>query len=248
MTRRVLVSLSLIFALAVSVACGGAATPAGAPQPTHAPERTSEPAATEQEEIIPEFPATAVPAPAITEPRAVELEWPATVRLGNSDLIRLALVYRPEGYLTPTAEIGGHTTSGTPVDIPNLYDTHTVQAVARLASVGFEIDRPDDWGQTLRPGETLRWQWTIAPKQTGEQFVTLVLALRFTPKAGGETLEREILNRALRINAATVLGFSAPVAGWFGGAGALVGAVLGFPFMDKIFEWGWARLRKKKTT
>jgi hypothetical protein len=71
--------------------------------------------------------------------------------------------------------------------------------------------------------------------------------LRFVPKAGGDPLEREILNRALAIHAVTVLGFSAPAAQWFGGLGAFVGAVMGFPFVDKLLEWAWARLRKKKT-
>ena len=249
MKRLFYCCLALALALA---ACGGAASaPAGGAQLTRRPEATAPPAVSGSA-VPTAFPATAAPSPvpAIAEPRAIELEWPASVRMGNSDLIRLALVYRADGYLTPTAEVGGHTTSGTPIEIPNLYDTHTVLAVARLASVGFEIDRPDDWEQTLQPGESLRWQWTIAPKQSGAQVATLVLRLRFVPKDGGEPLEREILNRALSIHAVTVLGFSAPAAQWFGGVGAFVGAVMGFPFLDKVLAWSWARvgprLRKKK--
>jgi hypothetical protein len=188
----------------------------------------------------------ATPAPAIAEARAVELEWPLSLRVGDSDFIRLSLVARADGYVTPTAEAGDHSTSGTPIEIPNLYDTHTIQAIARLDSVGLEIDHAGDWEQPLLPGAPLRWQWTITPRQSGRQVATLTLHLRFTPKAGGEFLQREIWNRTLTINTNTVLGFSGPLAQVVGGAGTVVGSVLGFPFMDNVLVWLWRRIRGKK--
>ncbi|MBL8055487.1 MAG: hypothetical protein JNK29_02250 [Anaerolineales bacterium] len=184
-------------------------------------------------------------APAITEARAVEVEWPVSVRVGNSDLIRLALVTRPDGYLTPTAEVPGSQTSGTVVEIPNLYDTHTVTAVARLDAAGFEIDRPGEWPQELQPGEPLRWQWTIRAKEAGRQVVVITLRLRFEPKAGGAAREREVFNRALTVKADTVLGLSGQAAQILGGFGSLVGTVLGFPFLDKILAAVWSRVRPK---
>jgi hypothetical protein len=207
-----------------------AASEGGAPSATLAPQPTA---------VAP----AASPAPAIAEARAVEMEWPVSVRLGNSDLIRLALVTRADDYLTPTAEVPGSQTSGTPVEIPDLYDTHTVTAIARLDAAGFDLDRPGDWSQELLPGEPLRWQWTIRAREAGRQVAVITLRLRFEPKAGGAAREREIYNRALTVNAETVLGLSGPAAQILGGAGSLIGTVLGFPFLDKILASVWGRLR-----
>jgi hypothetical protein len=43
-----------------------------------------------------------------------------------------------------------------------------------------------------------------------------------------------------------VLGFSGPLAQVVGGAGTVVGSVLGFPFMDNVLVWLWRRIRGKK--
>lgn len=185
------------------------------------------------------------PAPAISEARAVEVEWPVSVRTGNSDLIRLGLVTRAEDYLTPTAEVPGSQTGGTPVEIPDLYATHIITVIARLDAAGFEIDRPGDWAQELAPGEPLRWQWTIRAKDAGRQVAVVTLRLRFEPKAGGAAREREIYNRTLTVNTDTVLGLSGPAAQLLGGAGSVIGTVLGFPFLDKLLAALWSRLRPK---
>lgn len=239
--RRLAAGLALAGLLA---ACAPAASSppttsdGGAISVTAAPEATAPPQPTAGGVVL-------SPVPAISEARAVEVEWPVTVHAGNSDLIRLALVTRPDGYLTPTAEIPGSQTSGTPVEIPDLYATHTVTAIARLDAAGFAIDRPGDWAQELVPGEPLRWQWTIQAKEAGQQVAVLTLRLRFEPKAGGAAREREIYNRAVTISTNTVLGLSGPAAQLLGGAGSVIGTVLGFPFLDKILATLWSRLRPK---
>ncbi len=245
--KRLAVCLTLALA---AVACG-----AGAPPQASENEFTSVPGGLPTQgarptQDGPERPGSVngepTPAPAITEARAVEVEWPVTVRAGNSDLIRLSLVARDDGYLTPTAEFEGSETSATPIEIPNLYDTHTVRAIARLDSVGLTIDRPGDWEQTLQAGQPLRWQWTVRAPEAGRQIATLTLRLRFEPRAGGAALEQEIYNRALTVESQTVFGFPGPVAQWAGGLGSVVGAVLGFPFVDKIIEVVWSRLFSRR--
>jgi hypothetical protein len=238
---RIRIAVVLFLVALVLTACAGAAAPL--PEPTSAPaEGGVAPSPT------PFAPATQgpslqeTPPPAITEARAVELEWPLSVRVGDSDFIRLALVAREDGYVTPTAEADDHATSGSPIAIPDLYDTHFVLAVARLDSVGLAVDRAGDWEQPLLPGESPRWQWTITPRQSGRQVATLTLHLRFTPKAGGDSAQREVWHRTLTINTNTVLGLSGPLAQVVGGTGAVVGSVLGFPFMDKVLGWIWNRL------
>ena len=209
---------------------GGVAEPTFEPLPTFAP--------------APEQPPTLAPRP--PESRAVELDYPLTLRVGDSDVIRLALVVAPDGsYLTPTAESEGHTTTGEPVEIPNLYDTHTLVAVARLDSVGLNIDRPGDWEQPLLPGENVTWRWTISAEEPGRQRANLIIHLRFIPKAGGDMPQKELWARTLTLQATDVFGLPPVVAKGLGVFGSVIGAVLSFPFAEKFYGWLWGKIREK---
>src|SRR5512140_1324110 len=73
-------------------------------------------------------PALPAPPPAIPEPRRVTLEYPPHIRQGDSDVVRLTLEVDSLGNVTPTAETQGNTLKGQTVQIPNLYETHTVIA------------------------------------------------------------------------------------------------------------------------
>ncbi|MBI3360998.1 MAG: hypothetical protein HY023_07795 [Chloroflexi bacterium] len=241
----------LIAVAVVLSACGSAATPL---QPL-APSATQAPAATQlsftpapTQESIPTPLAFATAAPAITEERFVEIEWPPAIRVGDSDFIRLSLVPDAEGSLTPTAETAGHQTQGEPITIPNLYDTHNVLAVAELSGVGFEIDRPGEISQTLLPAERVQWQWIIAPKTAGSHTLTLALKLQFVPKAGGPTSERSVWARLLKVEGRTVLGLSGRMADLLGVVGTISGGLLGFPFADRVYAWLWRRLFPKRMT
>ncbi|MEK7323686.1 MAG: hypothetical protein AAB217_00335 [Chloroflexota bacterium] len=212
---------------------GGVAEPTFEALPTFAP----------TQEVAPS------PAPRPPEARAVELDYPLILRLGDSDVIRLALVIAPDGsYLTPTAESEGHTTTGEPVEIPNLYDTHTLVVVARLDSVGLNIDRPGDWEQPLLPGENVAWRWTISAAEPGRQRANLIIHLRFIPKAGGEMSQKELWARTLTLQATDVFGLPPVVAKGLGVFGSVIGAVLSFPFAEKFYGWLWGKIRRKPAT
>ena len=209
--------------------------PAETPQPTIVPLATATASS-----IAP----TSMPRP--PESRAVEVEYPIKLRVGDSDVVRLALVISTDGaYLTPTAESEGAAVIGEPVKIPNLYDTHTLTAIARLDSAGLSIDRSGDWEQPVLPGENVTWRWTIAADDPGRQRANLIIYLRFVPKSDGEILEKELWARTLTIEATTVFGLSGPAAQAFGAVGGIVGFVLGFPFADDVLRWLWKKITKK---
>src|SRR5688572_24610360 len=52
------------------------------------------------------------PQPALPERRRLTLEYPPKIRAGDSDVVRLTLEVDDLGNLTPTAQIGGNTTTG----------------------------------------------------------------------------------------------------------------------------------------
>jgi len=113
--RRLLLILSglALFAL-VLAACSPAPTSVpiqtGAPQPTTAPFPTQAPAATLPPEVTATQPSAPTPIPtqaaptatAVLESRVVELEWPPQMRLGDSDVVRLALLPSLDGYTVTT--------------------------------------------------------------------------------------------------------------------------------------------------
>ncbi len=215
------------------------ATPAAVgtsvPRPTAAPP-TSLP--TSRPTLLPTSP---VPSPtAVTEAHVVELEWPPRMRLGDSDLVRLALIPYKDGYVV-TTEFPEHQTMTTTVAVarPGGYD---VSAVARLDGTGFDLAPTGEQMQGLPVDTPITWRWTLTPRSAGRQRLSLTLTLRWTPQAGNPNPLREtrIYSRPLEIQVASFLGLTVGQAAASGLAGLVVGGTMGLPLM----VWLWQPRRK----
>ena len=136
------------------------------------PTKASQPEEPQSTRIRPTQPpaAAATAAPVKPEPiiedRAVELEWPDRMRLGDSDVIRLSLVPVKDGYVA-RAEFPDHAlqTREVPVPRPNGYELY---ALAQLDGVGFEIDPRGEQERFVPEDEEVAWRWTLAPRNPGE--------------------------------------------------------------------------------
>lgn len=172
--------------------------------------------------------------PAIPEPRLLSLEWPARLRVGDSDTIRLALEVDESGSITPTALIEGHETRGERVYIPNLYDTHTVMVEARLDIAGLTYTPTSEVIESLLPGQNVKFFWSVKPQEVGRYRGTIWLHLHFIPKEPDGQEERLALSAQLiEIEAVNFLGLgggTARVTGWLGAA---LGSILS---LDKLFD------------
>ncbi|MBN2146679.1 MAG: hypothetical protein JW726_04790 [Anaerolineales bacterium] len=252
---RLLLALALI-ALS-GLACGGGsgdveATPTGAPPPVGEPTQISPPDEfpTEAPEALPtptrEAIATSTPGSpvaAIPEKRRLTLEWPPTIRAGDSDVVVLMLEMDEDGSLTPTAMIEGHETYGEAVTIPNLYETHQVMAEARLDIAGLTISPGEVIAQALLPGETVRFFWSVKAAEVGDYRGTVWLKLRFIPLDGGPEQERMLTAQLIEIKSVNLLGLGGTPARILGGAGALAGGLIG---ADDVVKWAWGRWKKRK--
>jgi len=227
------------------LACGfgAGAPPAEAPLPTQA---AVAPAPT-SEGIIPSTGGAEEPTalPAIPERRRVTLEFPAKIRAGDSDIIRLTLEVDDLGNVTPTAQFEGNVVTGEVIEIPNLYETHRVIAEARFDVAGLEVSPPDLISQTLSPGQSLNFYWSVRPQEPGIYRGTVWLYLRFVEKVSGEESRRAVSVQPVEIEAVNVLGLPANLVRTAGGVGSLVGAVIGFPFFEDILKFLFGLLRKK---
>jgi hypothetical protein len=123
------------------------------------------------------------------EARVVELEWPASLRLGDSDIVRLALIPSGEGY-TVSTEFPEHQTQTQNLQVsrPGGYDLF---AIARLDGVGFNISPSGDQEQFLSVGEPASWRWTLSPRSHGQQRLAVTLSLLWRPQPGTDGVPRQ---------------------------------------------------------
>jgi len=183
-------------------------------------EEVSEPESTQPLPTPAPTPTTQLPTP-IVEARIVELEWPPELRLGDSDVLRLALIPSQDGYTVQT-EFPDHQVDTQPIQVqrPGGYDLF---AVARLDGVGFEIAPAGEQVQFLPPGEMASWSWSLRARAVGRQRLSVVMLLRWEPVGPGALRESVVFSRGLDIRIRSFFGLSRGQAM----AGGLVGLLLG---------------------
>lgn len=183
-----------------------------------------------------------LPPPMIQEARYLTLEWPPKVRVGDGDTVRLTLEMDTQGNLTPTAEVEGHQVSGEVVFVPDLYDTHSVLAEASLALAGIEVSPDMPYSQSLLPGGSVSFYWSIRPPEVGSYAGTVWLKLRFLPLAGGAPSERTIAAQRIEIEAVNLLGMGGKPARILGVVGAVLGSLLG---LEDLLSLGGKFMRNR---
>ncbi len=183
------------------------------------------------------------PQPAIPEWRRLTLEYPRSIRAGDSDVIRLTLEVDTLGGAIPTAEVKGNSVIGGDVRIPNLYQTHNVIAEADLDLAGVDFQPSGPISEPLLQGDSVAFRWSVHPTEPGTYRGTAWLFLIFTDKVTGEQSRTAISAQPMQIEATTLFGLGGDASRIAGGLGAVGGGVLGFPFADDLIKWLWARLR-----
>ena len=253
---RLIPLLAALMLIAASLACSQSQSAAPAPTsvaeyPTaveapgdgqsESPTETSPHPTPEGPGVIP----TTIPAqPAIPERRRLTLDYPPRIRAGDSDIVRLTLEVDDQGNITPTASVEGNVVTGGVVEIPNLYETHTVIAQARLDLAGVEISPPGETSAQLVPGQTVSFFWSVSPREAGTFRGTLWLHLRFVDKVSGEESQRPISAQTVEIQGTNFIGLSGNAARTAGVIGSVAGTVIGFPFLEDILKLLWKRRKR----
>ncbi len=184
--------------------------------------------------------------PAIPERRYLVLEFPPKIRAGDSDIVRLTLNMDDAGNITPTAVIEGNVVSGEVIEIPNLYETHHVVVEASFDIAGVDVAPPGLSSQTLSPGQSVMFFWSIRPQEVGTYRGTVWLFLRFVDKVSGEESRRAVSAQIVEIDAVNLFGVPAGVVRTVGGVGSVVGGIVGFPFFEDIVKFLFKRRKKMK--
>jgi hypothetical protein len=148
------------------------------------------------------------------------------MRLGDSDLVRLALIPSIEGY-TVTAEFEGSQTVTQTMNVerPPGFD---LTAVSRLDGIGFDIQPATSQRRALPAGESVTFHWSISPRQAGQQRLSVQVALLWTPVSGNDLTPREsqVFAKGLTVQVSSVLGMTTAQASSVGVIGLALGAGL----------------------
>ena len=239
MSRKIfsrLIFFLLIMMLAI-LACSGLGA---APPSSSAINTQIAPLSTSQSPIV------ITAQPAIPERRYLALEYPPRIRAGDSDIVRLTLNMDDSGNITPTAVIEGNVVTGEVIEIPNLYETHHVVVEARFDIAGIQVAPPGLSSQTLSPGQSVMFFWSIRPQEVGTYRGTVWLFLRFVDKVSQEESRRAVSAQMVEIEAVNLFGVPAGGVRTVGGVGSVVGAVVGFPFFEDIVKFLFRKSRRQK--
>lgn len=161
-------------------------------------------------------------------PGQLTLTWPGDVRTG--EVQRVTLNFMPASTATDPGGAGADQPPG-------------VLAEARLELPGMLHDPPGDMSEALVPNKPVRFEWSLRADRPGDYPGTVWLHLRFQSDSGaGSALPsgsiRVVGAPRIQVRARSFLGLAGPWARALGGAGVVIGAVLG---LDGIVIWLWRR-------
>ena len=218
----------------------------GAAPPPDASEPTVEIQPTESlPSVLPTAVSAFTPQPAINEARRLTLEFPPTIRAGDSDIVRLTLEVDDLGNITPTAQFEGNVVTGEIIQFPDLYESHHFVAESRFDIAGVEIRPADLINVPLAKGQTATFSWSIRPPDVGVYRGTIWLYLRFVDKLNGEESRLTVSAQIVEIEAVNFIGLSGGAARTAGFIGSIVGTVIGFPFLEDIVKFLYSKRRRK---
>ena len=164
----------------------------------------------------------------------------------ESDVIRLTLEVDEQGNITPTAQVEGNTITGEVIQIPNLYETHTVTAEARIDMSGMDVQPPGSIYEPMTPGQSVKFFWSIRPQDTGLYRGTVWLHLVFVDRISGEESRMAVSAQIVEIEAVDFFGLSVDVARTSGVVGSVIGGIIGFPFLEDIIKFLFKRKGKPR--
>lgn len=178
---------------------------------------------------LPEMDAPAPPA--VLETRTLRLEAPAAIRAGDSDLVQLTL---DSGAETISSTPGASVAVTQTVSFPNVYNTHSVLAEARLDLAGAQVSPAGLVSQSLLPGRAVTFYWSVRPAEASTYRGVVWLYLRFIPLGGGVDTQLALSAQPLEIQGADLFGLTGEAARLLGVLGVILGSLIS---LDAVVEW-----------
>ena len=150
------------------------------------------------------------------EARQIVLEWPHSMRIGESG--EIILKFEPLDGGTDLQNLSNGT-----IDI---YSTNNIMAEARFEVAGITVNPVNPRRESMPAGQTVRFKWEVGTDEEGSYAGTVWLSLRLLPLDGGEAMQMPIYIQQINLKTTSLLGLNESMAYWLGGLGLLLAAAL----------------------
>jgi hypothetical protein len=168
------------------------------------------------------------PAEAVLVSRQVILEWPESMRIGDSK--EIIMIFEPGG------EEGIESSPG--IRLSNIYDHYNLMAEGRFEVAGVEVEPANPVRKSLLAGQGIECEWKISAEKTGLYPGTVWLSLRFLPLDGKAPTQSPIFVTSINLKLTSLWGISGPIARLLGGLAIIFGILAN---IDVMIVW----MRKK---
>jgi hypothetical protein len=146
------------------------------------------------------------------EARHLRLDWPAKLRSGETQELRLNLKPRLSGEALEDGTI--------------VYEDYAVLLEARLEIPGVQAAPPGEYSQPIQEGQSVEFEWQLQLDAPGYYQGQVWLHLLFVPHNGGDTQRQLLSVQEIPLRAIGLKWLSLAVAQVIGIVGIVIGGVL----------------------
>jgi hypothetical protein len=158
------------------------------------------------------------------EPRQVILEWPKSMRIGETDEIILKF----EPVISETGP------SNLTVSTFDIYNRYNIMAEARFEVAGIGVIPANPTRESMPAGQTISFKWEIGNDQEGSYIGKVWLSLRLLPLDGGKASQVPVYIQEIKIRTSSLFGLNESITFLLGGVGIVFAAALVY---DDLIAW-----------
>jgi hypothetical protein len=163
--------------------------------------------------------------------RIVRLEMPASMRIGDEELIKLRF--------SPAT---GQNLSDGLTEFTDAYTFYNIMAEGRYEVAGMHVDPANPTRESMPAGQPVEFTWKITTDEPAAYEGNIWLSLRYLPLDGSPAIEVPIYAREFTIHTSSLLGMNESQVYLLGGLGILISAVIVY---DDIIGIASAIIKKK---
>lgn len=164
----------------------------------------------------------------ILEDRLIKLDYPESIRAGESDAVTLEfLMDEPSGQINHNESMQIISPSNS--NYQDAYQDFNIFVEAKLEFQGMSIQPADLVSEPLLPGKNLKFYWNCVPSKSGNQDGTVWFYLRFVPKSGGIEQRKAIIAQQVKIKTISFYEISFDLIRIAGILGLLMSIYLAYP-------------------
>ena len=165
-------------------------------------------------------------APTILSIHQMRLDWPGTMRIGDTYRMELSFLPANENPVS-SAQLSGFS---------DAYSTYNIMVETRYEVAGIIVDPANPIRESMLPGQPVKFVWELNAEKAGTYDGTVWLSLRYLPLSGAAPSQAPVHVQEIKSTVISLFGISAPMARLTGGVGLILSAVFFGNDMIKFFR------------